>query len=226
MTESISISPFARQALYRNPFGELTRQERADLALVDVESCLAKFEKPQFVLQIIGPCGHGKTTHLLAIERALQNRGLPCDYVYFPEDGRRPAVPKIRPLLVDEAQRVGWWRMRKLLTRPGPLVLGTHIDLTARFERAGFSVQTIDLSVGRSTEQLQAILNSRIESSRMPPTVDELQQGREGHPLCMSMDQVVELENRFGSNIRLIEQHLYEVFQRKAERGETWQPAS
>lgn len=212
--------------MYRNPFGELTRHERADLALIDVEFCLAHLENPQFVLQIIGPCGHGKTTHLIAIERALQVRNRPSDYIYFPEDGTQPPLPKARPLLVDEAQRVGWWRMRQLLARSGPLVLATHVDLTERCVQAGFTVQTLDLSVARSPEQLRAILNHRIESSRTPLTLQELQQGRGEHPLCFSIDQVVELQCRFGSNIRTIEHHLYKVFQRTAERGEPWQPAN
>jgi hypothetical protein len=37
-------------------------------------------------------------------------------------------------------------------------------------------------------------------------------------PLCLTLDDVVALQQQFGSNIRRIEHYLYEVFQRLAEK--------
>ncbi len=81
-------SPFARFHLYRNPFGELTRQERAELAVVDLQPLVQWLNAPTRkgqVLQFVGPCGHGKSTHLLALGRELERTLGDCPYVYFPK---------------------------------------------------------------------------------------------------------------------------------------------
>lgn len=213
-------SPYARLGLWRNPFGELSRAERAELALIDVEACLAKLATPHSALQILGPCGHGKTTHLLAIERAAAG----CGYVYFPEDGAQPPLPCGRPLLVDEAQRLGWRRRRQLLCGSGPLVLGTHVDMSSALGRAGFEVFTIDVSIPQTPAQLQRMLNRRIEVSRLQSNCARAGEAS-AHPLCLTLDDAVALQQQLGSNIRRIEHHLYEVFQRLAEKGELWRPA-
>lgn len=199
--------------LLRNPFGELTRVERAELALIDVEACLERLAHDRSALQIIGPCGHGKTTHLLAIERAVAG----CGYVYFPEDGAQPPLPCGRPLLVDEAQRLGWRRRRQLLRSSGPLVLGTHVDMSVALGRAGFEVFTIDVAIPKSPAELQRIFNRRIEASRLASGLG-VTGDAQPHPLCLTLDDVVALQQQFGSNIRRIEHYLYEVFQRWVEK--------
>ena len=221
----VAVSPFARHQLFRNPFGELTRAERAEIALVEVEPLIARVQRADQVLQIIGPCGHGKTTHLLAIERALPQSG----YVYFPEDLAQPPLPTVRPLLVDEAQRMGWRRLRELAPGSGPLAISTHVDLAKRFRRQGFEVHTLDLAVPIAASRLQVMLNGRITAAAVG--LDAAFGAEPGagvdaevRHLFLSHGQVVALQQRFGSNIRRIEHHLYEVFQRFAEKGEPWPP--
>lgn len=250
-------SPYARYHLFRNPFGELARHERAELAVIDLQDCLDWLVKPVLdgtpisddaiahrcpthrrMLQIIGPCGHGKSTHLLAIENALAKLQ-PVQYVYFPEDGAQPPLPHVRPLLVDEAQRMNRTRLRTLLRGDGPLALGTHCDMELRFRRAGFAVKTINLDQPITPQRLQSMLNARVLASRMQPSVTIARRhsancagsGRtiscvDFHPLCLTLEQVVALQQRFGSNIRLIEHHLYEAFQLFAEKGEPWLPVN
>ena len=222
-------SPYARLQLFRNPFGELTRAERADLAIVDVEECLGWLQDDRAVLQIIGPCGHGKTTHLLAIERRMIERRMieswmaESAYIYCPEDGQQPTLPSARPLLVDEAQRLGWRRRGELLRGGGPLVVSTHVDLSRKLVRAGFRLRTLDLAEPVDAERLQSLLNRRIAASAL---IAESASSAAAESHYLQLAEVVALQRQFGSNIRLIEHHLYEVFQRFAEKGEPWRPAS
>jgi hypothetical protein len=145
--------------------------------------------------------------------------------VYFPEDGAQPRLPPGRPLLIDEAQRLGWRRRWQMLHVRGPLVLGTHVDLSRCLERAGFNVMTLDVSIPKSPAQLQRILNARIEASRSASDTISDDGGNSLHPLSLTRTEVVALQQQFGSNIRRIEHHLYEVFQRLAEKEEPWLPA-
>lgn len=220
-------SPYARLNLTRNPFGELSLSERMDLAVVDTEHCLNWLKEPKSAVQIIGPCGHGKTTHLLALRGRLAD----SHYVYFPETGEQPPLPRQRPLLVDEAQRLVWWRRRQLLSCPGPVVIATHVDWTARFESAGFRLHTIDVGLALSTERLQHILNRRVIASwlRPPPDLARTEfysSTTAQHPLCLTRQHTVTLQLRWGSNIRSMEHYLYDVFQHLVEKGQTWLPAN
>ncbi len=225
-----SPSPYARLHLFRNPFGELSVAERARLAVVDIETHLEWLDHASSAaLQVIGPCGHGKSTHLRAIQYAWAARAgaeaLPA-FVYFPEEGDQPALPRSRPLFIDEAQRMNWWRRRQMLSGNGPLVIGTHCDLSRALQAAGFQLRTIDLDQPMPPERIKEILNRRIESSRVHPT-EELDDDHVASPGFLSgltLADVVALQDRFGSNIRQMEEHLYIRFQRFALKGEPWLP--
>mgnify|MGYP000964671584 FL=1 len=185
------VSPFAKLNLIRNPFGELQPAERAELAVVDTPRWLELLRQPTSAVQFIGPGGHGKTTHLLALAHRLPQAA----YVYLPEDGPPPSLPRARPVLIDEAQRLRWWQRRQVLAVGGPLALGTHEDLTPALRRAGLTVVTVEVAADQSPERLADILNRRIEASRAGdapvPRVD--------------LPQAIELRRRFGADIRQIE---------------------
>jgi energy-coupling factor transporter ATP-binding protein EcfA2 len=206
------MSPYARFNLRRNPFGELTCQERAELAVLDPRQWLVVLSEPGAVLQFVGPSGGGKTTHLLALARCLPD----AEYVYLPEDGPRPAIPARRPLLIDEAQRLSRAERRLVFHAGGPLALASHDDLAAALRRHGLAVTTVNVAQQRSPAQLAQILNRRIEASRLGlgqvPRVDDR------HALT--------LLRFFGTDIRAIEQHLYAEFQHAAQKGLPWPPAS
>jgi hypothetical protein len=207
----ITQSPYLYLNLRRNPFGELTREERAELAIVDVAPWRQYLSDDRAVLQFIGPCGHGKTTHLLAIERAIPGMA----YVYLPEMKPRPAVPVCRPMIVDEAQRLSWWQLRSVLRHGGPLVFGTHTDLSKHIVRAGLCVQTVEVAAQVSATRLAQILNRRIDASRVAssptPRITEA--------------HAVRLQLAFGADVRAIEHHLYDQFQRSASEQRPWPPA-
>lgn len=208
-------SPYHRYNLRRNPFGELAQQERAELAVVEIQDdWLAFLGRKRVVLQFIGPCGHGKTTHLLAIQQVVFSGN--AEYVYLPEDGPQPRVGSHRPMIVDEAQRLSFWQLRRILRMGGPLVFGTHNDLSVAIRRCGLEVETIDVAAGSSPERLVEILNRRVESSRLSGGTIPL----------ISVDQASRLQTQFGANVRAIEHFLYEQFQRCVLEKTTWPPAS
>lgn len=205
-------SPYLRWNLLRNPFGELTRRERAELAVVDVAMHLAELQRGRTALQFLGDQGRGKTTHLLAIGGSLPA----AEYVYLPEDGPRPRIPSMRPLLLDEAQRVSRWQRYRVFTVEGPLVVGSHQDHTLELERAGYRVVTHQVADSASPERLRVMLNRRIEAARAGvgplPLVGEA--------------FAAELHVRFGADIRGVEQFLYHLFQSRMHEDDLWPNAS
>jgi hypothetical protein len=205
-------SPYARFNLRRNPFGELTREERAELAVVDVAPWLDALRQPSTVVQFIGPKGSGKTTHLLAIERYLPA----ARYVYLLEDGPIPVIPLARPLLIDEAQRLSLRQRKTMFNAGGPLVLGTHEDLSREARRAGLEVVTEHVAAEHTPERLALILNRRIEASRISdatvPRID--------------IAHARDLMQNPALSIRDIEQSLYDNFQKAAQTGSPWPPVT
>ncbi len=193
---------YLRWNLWRNPFGELTRGERAELAVFEIEPWLEALRNPLAVCQFIGPCGHGKSTRLLCLQRHLRE----AHYVYLPEEGPQPAIPPGRPLLIDEAQRLGRWKRRRIWKQPGPLVLGTHVDFSRELQRAGRHVLT-DFVSEPSPERIAEIFNRRIEASRRSP----------GDLPRISIEQVVTLQQKCGADVRAMEDLLYHQFQHLPE---------
>lgn len=204
-------SPFRRYNLRRNPFGELTQQERAELAVVDPTDWLDFLQNDLAVLQFIGHCGRGKTTHLLAILRAMPH----AEYVYLPEDGPQPVISQHRPLLIDESQRLSFLQLRRVFRVRGPLVLGTHRDHTRALQRAGREVVTVDVAAHHSPHRLAAILNRRLEASRVS----------EGEIPHVSLQHAAKLCDKFGNDIRAMEHFLYDQFQACVNEQTPWPPA-
>ncbi len=206
-------SPFASWNLRRNPFGELSREERGELAVVErIEDWLKVLEGSMSALQFVGDCGFGKTTHLLALLRHLPA----ASYVYYPEAGTPPPLPRARPVLIDEAQRMGRRQEIQLIRHAGPVVLGTHVDFTSRLQRAGFEVTTVNVESPKTSETLTRILNRRIEASRLSDD--------QSLPL-IAPALAAKLLQRFGSNVRNIEHFLYDCFQRSVAEHAPWPPA-
>jgi hypothetical protein len=206
------LSPYARLNLRRNPFGELTRQERAELAVVDTQRWLSELAGGRTAVQFLGACGHGKTTHLLALERLLTG----AVYVYLPEDGPQPVIPPTRPLVLDEAQRLSRWQRRRVFAQMGPLILGSHEDHAQELSRAGYCVVTEHVARSACPRRLQQLLNRRIEASRVGqgplPRIDEA--------------RAAELHQHFGADIRRTERYLYDEFQQRVQENVPWPNAS
>ena len=197
--------------LFRNPFGELTWSERAELAVVPVDNlvdaiCFGSGDHGEVrfrswhAFQMIGECGRGKTTRMLAIRERYPT----ASYVYLPEQGPCPAIPDGVPLLIDEAQRLPRHVRRLVFASGVTLVLATHHDLSTALRRAGYVVTTERIGLSLSVQHLVEILNRRIEASRRDPQ----------RPIPrVSQDDAEELIRRFGTDIRSIENYLYDVVQ-------------
>lgn len=204
--------------LFRNPFGELTRRERAELAVVDTAPIVdairvAPFEsrpvesrpvqlRPFAAYQMIGECGRGKTTRMLAIRKQFPL----ASYVYLPEDEPCPAIPDGQPLMIDEAQRLPRRIRRTVFGSGATLILATHKDLSAALRRSGYTVSTERIGLSLSAEQLVEMLNRRIEASRRD-------RDRDRSEPRVSVDDGEELIRRFGTDIRAIESYLYDIVQ-------------
>lgn len=197
--------------LFRNPFGELLQSERADLAVVQTDTIASAIRfpavenrppefRPHCAYQLIGECGRGKTTRMLAIRKQFPT----ATYVYLPEDAACPTIPEGQPLLIDEAQRLPWGIRRKIFRSGATLVLATHKDLSASLRRHGYTVTTDRIGLSLSELQLVEILNRRIQASRRDSNQSAPQ---------ISIDDAQELIRRFGTDIRGIECYLYDIVQ-------------
>ncbi|MCA9148928.1 MAG: hypothetical protein KDA92_06510 [Planctomycetales bacterium] len=215
-----SPSPYAVVGFWRNPFGELTRDERVRLAVVEAGPLLHYLHTTKTVtparvpaLQFLGDCGYGKTTNLLVLESLLPG----ARRVYYPETGPRPKLPLDSPvLIVDEAQRMGWWRRREMLKYHGPLVIGTHKDLTACLVQNGFAVWTIDVAQSKPSHVVADALNRRIAASLLD--VETLPTYRIEDALAGRLNE------RFSGNLRRMEAFLYDAFQSYVSESSAWPP--
>ncbi|APZ95617.1 hypothetical protein [Fuerstiella marisgermanici] len=190
--------PYEHLNLRRNPFGELSLEEWATLAIVDVEAAVHRLRQPRHTVQFIGEKGYGKTTHLLAIRSRFPDAG----YVHIPE-GQRAAVPAGAPIIIDEAQRLTWWQRLTTFRAHVPLVLGTHRDFTGELLRSGRTVETIRVEHATNAERLQQLLNARIEKSRRDA----------GAIPSISSGTVHRLLKKYGPDIRSAIHEMYVTFQ-------------
>jgi hypothetical protein len=197
LAPAISI-PFAHLNLRRNPFGQFSPEEIALLADVQLDEVFAQMDDPRCAVQFVGEKGYGKTTHLLAIRARFPAAG----YVHIAE-GTRARIPRGRPLLIDEAQRLTWTQ-RRWVFRPGvPLALGTHRDFRGALVRAGRRVETIEVGKRMNPERLHGLLNARVSWVR-----------RCDGPLpAIRPETARRLLAQFGPDVRRIQRELYVTFQ-------------
>jgi hypothetical protein len=192
--------PYAQLNLRRNPFGEATNVQRAQLAIVDLEPYVEFLEQERAALVFVGHCGRGKTTHLLALQTQFSS----APYVYLPEDGPQPKVPTREALLIlDESQRLRWWQRTLLFRNSGRLIIGTHCDEEPALRKAKRPVHVVKMS-GLDLGKLRRVIDLRLEWARRD----------QGPVPSLSNDDLDALIGHFGDNLRAIEFYLYEVYQR------------
>ncbi|QDV05303.1 hypothetical protein Poly30_07990 [Planctomycetes bacterium Poly30] len=205
-------SAFERLHLRHNPFGELTRTERAAIACVEtgeVASFLAESARGERrALQLIADHGRGKSTLLIA----LHARVFPdAPFVQLRPGDPVPAFdPGERLHFVDSIENQGWIGRRKLFARCQNLACTTHRDLEHELVRAGFRVLTKRVGIGSFGELLN-IARARVESAALPT----------GRPPAPPYELMLKLHAEFGDDVRSIEHALYHEYERlRAGKGD------
>ncbi len=192
-------SLWRRWGLRCNPFGEVPPSDLPGLVVAEIDELYAWWtESERRALQWIGPCGHGKSAHLFA----LQGREPALVRVYLPEGGPLPRLPETNELLLDEAQRLPRRRRGLLFRRCRRLALATHRDMRPELERAGWQVRTLevgDLDPGK----LARILERRL-----------LWAGARASSVAQATAlEAAGLVASYGGHLRALFDDLYEVFQ-------------
>lgn len=189
---------FAHLNLRWNPFGEIGFDDIAQLAVVHVDQYVDRLRRPGFALQFMGDPGCGKTTHLVALHSYFPS----APYIHFKENEKIPAVPLASPLFLDETQRLPPSLRRRFFSRKASFVIGTHVDHSSEYKRAGLSYESIHLK-GLSVERLAMILEHRIEWARRDP----------GPVPTISIPAIAHLIDLYGDDLSAILSRLYDEFQ-------------
>lgn len=197
--ESLTMQlPFEHLNLRQNPFGAVSLEEQARLAVVDVDDYVEYLGEPGRVLEFKGDHGRGKTTHLLAIRRHFQG----ATYLRASREEGEVEVVDEPVVFVDEAQFLSGRQRRAVFESGRSYVVSTHESLRRVYERAGLTWKTVELT-GLDAGKLLEIAGRRIEAVR-----------RGEGPVPEVCREVAEaLIERHGDDLRTIEEHLYEVFQ-------------
>lgn len=189
---------FSHLNLRFNPFGELSRLERAQVAVTDLGSLPMKILMPGTAVQIVGEHGRGKSSHLLALHAHMSQ----CAYTQI-HTGDNPKFKKQDVQFVDSIENLGRFKRFCLYKRSRSIALTSHTDLSVELRNAGYTVLTRRIAQ-HCPERITAIFNRRIQLAQRDM--------REPVPL-VSKKTVRGLIEEFGTDIRAIENQLYEIFQ-------------
>ena len=189
--------PFAHLNLRFNPFGELTRKQRFEVAVVDISDLLSLLQKPKQAIQFVADHGRGKSTHLIALHTHFSKA--PYTQLHSMD---KPEF-KHEPLhFIDSIENLSKSSRKKLYKKATSIAITTHIDLSKELFKAGYDVTTKEISL-YDPDLLKIALNKRIELARRS----------DKEIPCLNISAIQKLKRLFGDDIRSMETHLYEIFQ-------------
>jgi hypothetical protein len=196
--------PFAHLNLRFNPFGELTREERAATAIVDPIDIPVLDSNNRTAIQFVGEHGRGKSTHLIALHKQFKDS--PYTQIHL---GDNPTFTNNAVQFIDSIELLSASRRKKIYRTCDFLALTTHDDLTKELQTAGFEVMSKRIFIN-DEQRLKMIIDSRIEFARRDT----------GSLPNISLITVRQLITKFNNDIRAMEHHLYDVFQQLQEIGD------
>ena len=205
---------FAPLGLRWNPFGSVQEGELASLSLSDVplEPLIEKLSRPpsegRFAVEFVGPCGHGKSTHLELLHAHF--RAMPMTMLR-PEE-RIPPIPHARIVFLDESQLLSRWQRWRLFRRPSHFVLGTHQSHVA--ELGASDIDVLHHEVGRlATDafwtRVTAFIERRLSWASRPGDAD---------PPQVPPRILEDIIARQGQHLRGIQDELYDHYQALANQ--------
>lgn len=193
---SMTSNSYRHLNLAFNPFGELDRDERVALASVEINHLVEWVEQQGNALQLLADHGRGKSTHLLALHQRLTDipyiQLLP-DQVAIWQDSSRYCI--------DSIENLSLWQRWKIYRRFDSIAVTSHRDLSREMRLAGFNVKTLIIST-TCTDKLLEIFNRRLSYARLD---------NQSFP-TIKRQQVMDLQQQFGDDIRAMEYALYEHF--------------
>lgn len=194
--------PFAHLNLTRNPFGQLSEEERNRIFVADVEPYRTFIETPGHALEFVAPAGRGKTSHL----RALYDQFPDASFVRVENDDQEVLDVDSSVLFVDEFHFLHEKKRNQLYSQVRNLVIAAHVSFVDEMKSHGFDVRSIRLN-GYAPETLRRMFERRIQYCRR--TDDPVPR--------LSNDVIQSLIDRYADNVRAMEHHLYNVFQEMKE---------
>lgn len=200
---------FAPLGLQRNPFGSVLDGELASLSLSDVplSPLVERLSRPpsngRFAIEFVGPCGHGKSTHLDLLHAHFRDQPLT---MLRPEE-RIPPIPNARIVFLDESQLLSRWQRWRLFRRQSHFVLGTHESHIEELQARNIDVfhhQVGRLAPDAFWARVLAFVERRLSwaSKRGSPAPPQV-------PAHILKDIIA----RHGQHLRAIQDELYDHYQ-------------
>ncbi len=210
--DSLRASSYERISLRRNPFGELPREERAELARVCTAGLAAFIHGAKDVgrraLQLVADHGRGKSTLMIALH-AREFPDAPFTQLHLSDPVPSPE-PKAPVHFVDSIENLSWLSRRKLYSQCPTLVCTTHRDLSRELRRAGFGVHSVRVGI-QSVDELELIVQARLDAA----TLDAHQSP------TPTRARLEELYCIHGDDVRSIEHALYSDYEDLRDRAAT-----
>jgi hypothetical protein len=198
--------PFARLGLSTNPFRRLTDDEWADIAVIPQPIEVA-FDRGDNLL-ILGARGRGKSTTLRHLIRRIEWQGKQAAYERLP-DGTgcyQTDIDTLDAFALDEAQRLSlrnWIPLLQRVRNGMRLMMGSHRHDKWLFQLAGIPISVFYLHKLSNHEHLASVLQRRIEYFSTGET-----------QIHFAPSAIAYLWRHYRDNLRAIEAHLYDVFQK------------
>ncbi|VAW67624.1 hypothetical protein MNBD_GAMMA08-3034 [hydrothermal vent metagenome] len=190
--------PFIHLNLRFNPFGELTLEQRKEVAIVDTHSLKKSLNKKSVAIQLLADHGRGKTTYLFSLHKEYSS----APYIKI-QVGDKPRFSPCAIRFVDSVENMTKKSRIDLYKKSDSLAFTTHADLSKELIKHGFTVITKKISTADEST-LMKIFSRRIRYA----------QRSEGEVPRINLQAIKKLQRIYKDDVRAMESHLYEKIQK------------